>query len=120
MLHMILICISLSIFCFLVIIMFVFLFFNKEKSKHELMLENIQQTIEKEQKKSSEQKSQLLMLHNSSKLTENAMKKVVNSFNDMPVSGNIFLEQNLKNLNAFSTNSLDLIKIYGSFVKVLS
>ncbi len=106
------------IFFILAILVFVFHFFKKEKNKHELVLQNIQQRIEDQQQTLLSQKSDLLMLQNSSTATENAMKKVVNTFNEIPTSDNIYLEQYLKNLNSFSKNALDLIKIYGSFIKV--
>lgn len=111
--------ISLIIITFiLAILVFVFQFFKKEKNKHELVLQNIQQRIEEQQQTLLSQKINLLMLQNSSTATENAMKKVVNTFNEIPTSDSVFLENHLKNLNSFSKIALDLIKIYGSFIKV--
>lgn len=109
--------ISLIFIFILAIIVFVFHFFKKEKNKHALALQNIQQRIEDQQKTLLRQKSDFLMLQNSSNLTENAMKKVVKTFNEIPTSDSVFLENHLKNLNSFSKNALDLIKIYGSFIK---
>lgn len=110
--------ISLIIIFTLAILLFVFHFFKREKNKHELVLQNIQQRIEDQQKTLLRQKSDLLMLQDSSKGTENAMKKVVSTFSEIHTSDNIFLEQHLKNLNSLSKNALDLIKMYGSFIKV--
>ena len=109
--------ISLIIIFILAILVFVFHFFRKETNKHELVLQNIQKIIEEQQQTLFRQKSDLLVLQNSSKVTENAMKKVVGTFSEIPTSDNILLEQHLKNLNSLSQNCLDLIKIYGSFIK---
>lgn len=98
----------------------VFLFFNKEKSKHEIVLQNIQETISEQQNISIAQKYQLKNLQNSAELSEHSMRKVVDTFQGIPASENDFLKEYLENLGVFSENSLDLIKIYGRFVKVLS
>ena len=98
----------------------VFLFFDKEKSKHEIVLQNIQETIYEQHNISEKQRSQLKDLQNSSTISENSMRKVVDAFQDIPAVENDLLEKYLENLSFFSQNSLDLIKIYGRFVKVLS
>lgn len=106
--------------CIVLLSVVVFLFFNKEKSKHHIVLQDIQETIYEQQNISLKQKSQLQNLQDSAELSENSMRKIVDTFQEFPVSENDFLEQYLKNLGVFSENSLDFIKIYGRFVKVLS
>ena len=98
----------------------VFLFFNKEKSKHQILLENIQETINEQQNISITQKYQLKNLQNSAELSEHSMRKVVDTFKGIPASENDFLKEYLENLGVFSENSLDLMKSYGRFVKVLT
>ena len=98
----------------------VFLFFNKEKSKHQILLENIQETINEQQNISITQKYQLKNLQNSAELSEHSMRKVVDTFRGIPAAENDFLKEYLENLGVFSENSLDLMKSYGRFVKVLT
>lgn len=117
---MILLLIFAIVICIILLSVVGFLFFNKEKSKHQIVLQQIQETINNQQNISLQQKSQLQHLQNSAELTEKTMEKVAAVFQEISVSEHEFLEKHIENLAAFSENSVDLIKIYGRFVKVVS
>lgn len=106
--------------CIVLLSVVVFLFCNKEKSKHQIILQNIRETINTQQNISFKQKHQLQDLQYFAELSENTMRKVVDNFHSFSASENEYLEQYVEYLGAFSENSLDLIKIYGRFVKVVS